>query len=115
LWLLGLGGVGIVVGIATYGKRVIETIGKKITDMTPSSGFSATFGAATTVLLFSKIGMPISTTHTLVGSVIGVGLARGISALNLRMIWTVLKSWVATIPIAAGITILIDLLLRWVF
>jgi len=114
LWLLGLGGVGIVVGIATYGKRVIETIGKKITDMTPSSGFSATFGAATTVLLFSKIGMPISTTHTLVGSVIGVGLARGISALNLRMIWTVLKSWVATIPIAAGITILIDLLLRWV-
>ncbi len=115
LWLLGLGGVGIVVGIATYGKRVIETIGKRITDMTPSSGFSATFGAATTVLLFSKIGMPISTTHTLVGSVIGVGLARGISALNLRMIWTVLKSWVATIPIAAGITILIDLLLRWVF
>ena len=115
LWLLGLGGVGIVVGIATYGKRVIETIGKKITDMTPSSGFSATFGAATTVLLFSKLGMPISTTHTLVGSVIGVGLARGISALNLGMIWTILKSWVATIPIAAGITILVDLLLRWVF
>ena len=115
LWLLGLGGVGIVVGIATYGKRVIETIGKKITDMTPSSGFSATFGAATTVLLFSKLGMPISTTHTLVGSVIGVGLARGISALNLGMIWTILRSWVATIPIAAGITILVDLLLRWVF
>jgi PiT family inorganic phosphate transporter len=115
VWLLGLGGIGIVVGIATYGRRVIETIGKKITDMTPSSGFSATFGAATTVLLFSKIGMPISTTHTLVGSVVGVGLARGISALNLGMIWTILKSWVATIPIAAGITILIDLLLRWVF
>ncbi len=115
LWLLGLGGIGIVVGIATYGRRVIETIGKKITDMTPSSGFSATFGAATTVLLFSKLGMPISTTHTLVGSVVGVGLARGISALNLGMIWTILKSWVATIPIAAGITILIDLLLRWVF
>ena len=115
LWLLGLGGIGIVVGIATYGRRVIETIGEKITDMTPSSGFSATFGAATTVLLFSKIGMPISTTHTLVGSVVGVGLARGISALNLGMIWTILKSWVATIPIAAGITILIDLLLRWVF
>jgi PiT family inorganic phosphate transporter len=115
LWLLGLGGIGIVVGIATYGKRVIETIGKKITDMTPSSGFSATFGAATTVLLFSKLGMPISTTHTLVGSVVGVGLARGISALNLGMIWTILKSWIATIPIAAGITILIDLLLRWVF
>ncbi len=115
LWLLGLGGIGIVVGIATYGRRVIETIGKKITDMAPSSGFSATFGAATTVLLFSKIGMPISTTHTLVGSVVGVGLARGISALNLGMIWTILKSWVATIPIAAGITILIDLLLRWVF
>ena len=115
LWLLGLGGIGIVVGIATYGKRVIETIGKKITDMTPSSGFSATFGAATTVLLFSNLGMPISTTHTLVGSVVGVGLARGISALNLGMIWTILKSWIATIPIAAGITILIDLLLRWVF
>ncbi len=115
LWLLGLGGMGIVVGVATYGKRVIATIGKKITDMTPSSGFSAEFGAATTVLLFSKLGMPISTTHTLVGSVIGVGLARGISALNLGMIWTILKSWVATIPIAASITILIDLLLQWVF
>ena len=112
LWLLAMGGLGIVLGLATYGYRVIETVGKNITDMTPSSGFSATFGAATTVLLFSKLGMPISTTHTLVGAVIGVGLARGISALNLRMVWTILKSWVATIPITAGVTIVADLLLR---
>ena len=82
--------------------------------MTPSSGFSAVFGAATAVLVFSKLGMPISTTHTLVGSVVGVGLARGMSALNLRMVWTILQSWVATIPIAAGITILVEFLLRWV-
>jgi phosphate/sulfate permease len=112
LWLLAIGGLGIVVGVATMGWRVIATIGKKITDMTPSSGFSAEFGAATTVLLFSKLGMPISTTHTLVGSVIGVGMARGISALNLGIIWTILKSWLATIPITAILTIVVDLILR---
>lgn len=115
LWLLAIGGLGIVVGVATYGHRVIATIGKNITDMTPSSGFSAEFGAATTVLVFSKLGLPISTTHTLVGAVIGVGLARGFSALNLRMVWTILQSWLATIPIAAGLTIILDLLLRLVF
>ncbi len=113
LWLLFMGGFGITLGVATYGWKVIATIGNKITDMTPSSGFSAVFGAATAVLLFSKLGMPISTTHTLVGSVIGVGLARGISALNLRMVWTILQSWVATIPIAAGITIFFEFVLRW--
>jgi PiT family inorganic phosphate transporter len=112
LWLLAIGGLGIVVGVATMGWRVIATIGKKITDMTPSSGFSAEFGAATTVLVFSKLGMPISTTHTLVGSVIGVGMARGISALNLGIIWTILKSWLATIPITAILTIVVDLILR---
>ncbi|MFQ5693060.1 MAG: inorganic phosphate transporter [Nitrospinota bacterium] len=114
-WLLALGGLGIVVGVVTFGRRVMETIGKNITDMTPSSGFSAEFGAATTVLVFSKLGLPISTTHTLVGAVIGVGLARGMSALNLRMIWTILQSWVATIPIAAAAAIVVDLLLRLVF
>ncbi len=114
LWLLFLGGGGIALGVATYGWKVIATIGERITHMTPSSGFSAVFGAATAVLVFSKLGMPISTTHTLVGSVVGVGLARGMSALNLRMVWTILQSWVATIPIAAGITILVEFLLRWV-
>ncbi|MFQ5913039.1 MAG: inorganic phosphate transporter [Nitrospinota bacterium] len=112
LWLLAMGGLAIVVGLATFGYRVMATIGKKITDITPSRGFSAEFGTATTVLLFSKLGLPISTTHTLVGAVIGVGVAGGMSALNLRMVWTILKSWVATIPIAASLTIVIDLLLR---
>ena len=83
-WLLALGGAGIVIGLATWGWRVIETIGKKITELTPTRGFSAEFGAATTILLASKLGLPISTTHALVGAVFGVGMARGLKALNLQ-------------------------------
>ncbi|NGX37745.1 MAG: Low-affinity inorganic phosphate transporter 1 [Chlamydiae bacterium] len=105
-WLLAFGGVGIVVGLATWGWRVIETIGRKITELTPTRGFSAEFGAAITILLASKIGLPISTTHCLVGSVLGVGLARGIRALNLRMLREIALSWVITIPASAGISIL---------
>src|SRR5690606_38541206 len=86
LWVLVLGGAGIVVGLAALGYRVIATIGKEITEITPTRGFSAEFGAATTVLLASTLGLPVSTTHTLVGAVIGVGFARGIGALNLRII-----------------------------
>src|SRR5262249_37595878 len=82
-WALALGGLGIVAGLATWGWRVIMTIGKKITELTPTRGFAAEFGAATTVLIASRLGMPISTTHTLVGAVIGVGLARGIEALDM--------------------------------
>ena len=104
-WVLLLGAVGIVVGLATYGYKVIETIGTKITDITPSRGFAAEFGAATTILTGSQLGMPISTTHTVVGAVIGVGFARGMNSLNLKIIWSIIKSWVYTIPVAAGLTI----------
>jgi PiT family inorganic phosphate transporter len=101
LWVLVLGGGGIVVGLATLGYKVIATIGKQITEITPTRGFSAEFGAATTVLLASSLGLPISTTHTLVGAVIGVGFARGIGALNLRIIRNIVNSWLATVPVAA--------------
>lgn len=104
-WALGLGGLGIVVGLATWGWRVIETIGKKITELTPTRGFSAEFGAAATILLASRLGLPISTTHTLVGSVIGVGLARGIEALDLRTTQYIVLSWLVTVPAGALLTI----------
>ncbi len=104
-WALGLGGLGIVVGLATWGWRVIETIGKKITELTPTRGFSAEFGAAATILLASRLGLPISTTHTLVGSVIGVGLARGIEALDLRTTQFIFVSWLVTVPAGAILTI----------
>lgn len=106
-WILIMGGFGIVVGLSTYGFKVIETIGKKITEITPSRGFSAEFSTATTVLVFSKLGLPISTTHTMVGSVIGVGFARGIATLNLRVIRNIVTSWFFTIPIAALLTVII--------
>lgn len=104
-WTLALGGIGIVIGLATWGWRVIETIGKKITELTPTRGFAAEFGAATTVLIASRLGFPISTTHTLVGSVIGVGMARGIEALNLSMTRDIVISWIVTVPAGAIFTI----------
>jgi PiT family inorganic phosphate transporter len=106
-WILMLGGLGIVVGLSTYGYKVIETIGKKITEITPTRGFSAEFATATTVLVFSKFGIPISTTHTMVGAVIGVGFARGIATLNLRVIRNIFTSWLVTIPAAAILTVII--------
>jgi len=112
LWILALGGLGIIVGLATWGYRVIETIGKKITSLTPSRGFSAEFATATTVLVCSKMGLPISTSHTLVGSVIGVGVARGMAALNLRVILAIVNSWLITIPATAIVTIVIYLALK---
>lgn len=114
-WLLGLGGIGIVVGLATWGWRVIETIGKKITELTPTRGFSAEFGAAITILAASKLGLPISTTHCIVGSVLGVGLARGISALNLRTLRDIVLSWVITLPCCALACILIFYLIKAIF
>lgn len=104
-WLLALGGLGIVLGLATWGWRVIETIGKKITVLTPTRGFCAEFGAATTILIASKLGLPISTTHCLVGSVLGIGMARGLSALNLSTLRDILLSWVITIPASAAMSI----------
>jgi len=104
-WILLLGGAGIVVGLATYGFKVIGTVGRKITELTPSRGFAAELGAATTVVLASAGGLPISTTHTLVGAVLGVGLARGIAALNLRVIAVIFGSWLITLPAGAGLAI----------
>ncbi|MCK5439089.1 MAG: inorganic phosphate transporter, partial [Gemmatimonadetes bacterium] len=115
VWILGLGGVGIVVGLATYGYKVIMTIGHQITSMTPTRGFSAEFGAATTVLAASRLGLPISTTHTLVGAVIGVGLARGLAALNLRVIRNIVTSWIITIPAAGSVSVVAFYALRYLF
>jgi len=110
-WILLLGGVGIAIGIATWGYRVMDTLGKRITEMTPSRGFSAEFAGATTVLAASKLGMPISTTHTLVGCVVGVGLARGLGALNLKIISNIIKAWLWTVPFTAGLTMFIYVIL----
>jgi len=101
IWILALGGVGIILGLAVFGRAVIRTIGTKITHITPSRGFAAEFAAATIVLIFSKAGMPISTTHTIVGAVVGVGLARGMETLDLRIVKQILTSWLVTIPAAS--------------
>jgi PiT family inorganic phosphate transporter len=107
-WLLGFGGLGIVVGLATYGRKVIETIGKGITEITPTRGFAAEFGAAFTILVGSYFGLPLSTTQVLVGAVIGVGLARGIAGLNIAVIRRIMGSWLVTIPttgvVSAGLS-----------
>ena len=104
-WMLAIGGVGIIVGLGTWGYRVMETVGKRITELTPSRGFAAQLSAATTIVLASRMGIPISTTHTLVGAVLGVGLARGIGALDLRVVGKIIVSWVATLPISAVLSI----------
>lgn len=114
-WILLLGGLGIVVGLATYGYRVMQTIGKHITELTPSRGFAAELAAATTVVLASGTGLPISTTHTLVGAVLGVGFARGIGALNLRVIGNIFISWIITLPAGAGLAILFFFLFKGIF
>ncbi len=111
-WVLLLGGAGIVLGLLTYGQRVIRTIGTRITDLTPSRGFAATLAAATTVVVASGTGLPISTTHTLVGGVLGVGLARGISALNMRVVRTIFMSWIVTLPAGAILAVVFFYLLR---
>jgi PiT family inorganic phosphate transporter len=104
-WMLVVGGVGIVIGLATWGYRVMETVGRKITELTPSRAFAAQLAAALTIVLASRLGIPVSTTHILVGSVLGVGLARGIGALDLRVVGRIVVSWVATLPVAAGLSI----------
>tara|TARA_R110002072_G_scaffold199743_2_gene357457 strand:- start:40297 stop:41577 length:1281 start_codon:yes stop_codon:yes gene_type:complete len=114
-WLLLIGAVGIVIGLATYGWRVIVTVGRKITELTPSRGFAAELGASATVVIASATGLPISTTHTLVGAVLGVGFARGIGALNLRVIGNVFVSWIITLPAGAGLAILFFFLFKWIF
>jgi inorganic phosphate transporter, PiT family len=111
-WLLLLGGAGIVVGLATYGQYVIRTIGQNITHLTPSRGFAAELSAATTVVVASGVGLPISTTHSLVGAVMGVGLARGIAALDLGVVRTIFMSWIITLPAGALLSVLFFVLLR---
>jgi PiT family inorganic phosphate transporter len=114
-WILLLGAIGIVVGLATYGWKVIATIGKKITELTPSRGFAAELGASATVVLASGTGLPISTTHTLVGAILGVGLARGIGAINLRTIGTIFTSWLITLPAGALLSIVFFFFFKGVF
>ena len=114
-WVLLLGAVGIFVGLATYGWRVIATIGKGITELTPSRGFAAELATATTVVGASAMGLPISTTHTLVGAVLGIGIARGIGALNLGVIGRIFTSWLVTLPVGAALSIVFFLILSSIF
>jgi PiT family inorganic phosphate transporter len=114
LWVLFVGGAGIVVGLATFGVHVIATVGKKITQLTPSRGFAAELAAATTIVIASGTGIPISTTHTLVGAVLGVGIARGIEAIDLRVVGRIFVSWVITIPAGAMLAIVFYFIFRTV-
>lgn len=114
-WILLLGAIGIVLGLATFGWRVIKTVGREITELTPSRGFAAELAAATTVVLASGTGIPISTTHTLVGGVLGVGLARGIGALNLRVVAKIMMSWVITLPAGGILAVVFFYILKSIF
>ncbi|MDD3763993.1 MAG: inorganic phosphate transporter [Nevskiales bacterium] len=104
-WILLIGAIGIVVGLLTFGQKVIATVGTRITELTPSRGFAATLAAATTVVLASATGLPISTTHTLVGAVLGVGIARGIASLDMKVIRNIFMSWLVTLPVGAAFSI----------
>ncbi len=115
LWILILGGFGIVVGLATMGYKVMQTIGTRITELTPSRGYCATLAAAATVVLASRTGLPVSTTHIAVGAVIGVGLARGIGAIDLRVIGGIVLSWFVTLPVGAGLAALFFFTLKGIF
>ena len=114
-WILVLGGAGIVVGLATYGHRVIDQVGTKITRITPARGFAAQFATASTVLFCSRLGLPVSTTCVLVGSVIGIGFAQGHKAVDGKVIGQIFVSWIVTIPIAAVLGAGIFKLMAWVF
>jgi len=111
-YLLAIGGIGITIGCLTWGRRVMKTVGGKITKLTNTRGFSIDFAAATTVLVASKLGLPVSTSHTVVGAVIGVGLARGLEAVDLSVIRKIVISWLLTLPIAAGTSMAIFICLR---
>jgi len=115
VWMLLIGGVGIVVGLATYGYKVMATIGGKITELTPSRGYAAELSAAVTIVLASQLGFPISTTHTLVGAVLGVSLARGVAATNFGMVGQIIVSWVVTLPAGALGAIFFYQLLKAIF
>ena len=114
-WILPLGGVGIVIGLTIFGQRVMATIGTGITHLTPSRGFAAELAAACTVVIASGTGLPISTTQTLVGGVLGVGLAHGIAAINLTVVRNIVISWVVTLPIGAGLAIIFYWIIKAIF
>jgi PiT family inorganic phosphate transporter len=114
-WILLLGGAGIIAGLAMLGYRVIETVGRNITELTPSRGFAAELAAATTVVVASGTGLPISTTHTLVGAVLGVGLARGLSAIDLSVVGRIILSWIVTLPVGAGLSIMFFFTMKGIF
>ena len=114
-WILPLGAVGIVLGLALFGKRVMQTIGKNITHLTPSRGFAAELAAASTVVIASGTGLPISTTQTLVGAVLGVGMARGIAAINIGVVRNIVVSWVVTLPAGAGLSIIFFYIIKDIF
>ncbi len=115
IWVLLLGASGIVLGLAMLGRRVIATVGQKITELTPSRGFAAEIAAASTVVVASGTGIPISTTQTLVGAILGVGMARSFNSLNLKVIGNIFMSWVITIPVGALLAIISYYLLRAIF
>ena len=114
-WILPLGALGIVIGLATLGYKVMKTVGVKITQLTPSRGFSAQLATAITVVIASATGLPISTTQTLVGAIIGVGLAKGIAAINLTVIRNIFSSWIITLPSGAILAIAFFKLLSLIF
>jgi len=114
-WILMIGATGIVLGLGMLGYRVMMTVGRSITELTPSRGFAAELAAAGTVVIASGTGLPISTTHTLVGAVLGVGLARGIGAINLGVVGKIILSWIVTLPVGAGLSILFFFALKGFF
>ena len=115
IWFLVLGGAGIAAGLSMFGYRVMRVVGTKVTEITPSRGVAASLSGMMTVLACSKMGLPVSTTHTLVGAIIGVGLARGITAIDRRVVGSIFTSWLATVPIAAILTIVVYIIGQWLF
>lgn len=115
LWVLVLGGGGIVFGLMTLGYKVIQTIGRKITELTPSRGFCAELAAATTIIIASRTGLPVSTTHILVGAVLGVGLVRGVGAIDLRVVGNIVMSWIVTLPMAGALSAMFFFIFKAIF
>jgi PiT family inorganic phosphate transporter len=115
LWILALGGFGIVIGLATLGYRVMRTIGSEITYLTPTRGYCATLAAASTVVLASKTGLPVSTTHIAVGAVMGVGMTSGLAAVDLRVVRDIVASWLITLPVGAVMAIVFFFTLKGIF
>ena len=113
--ILGIGAIGVVIGLLTYGQKIIKTVGSKITYLTPSRAYCATFSAAAVVVISTSAGIPISATQTLVGGIFGVGLARGIGAIDLRVIRNILTSWIITIPITALLTVVFFVVIKSIF